>query len=453
VPAFRRARSLGVVLTLLLALLVVDGVLFGIYRSYRERLEDELGQRLVAVASGAAAAVNGDVWTRLVAGDSLAVAAARADLSELRQVNGVSTIFLFDRDQRTLLDLGGQYPVGEPNPALLVDLEAVTTARAGWPVATRLYSSRGGYLKSAYAPVQDADRNVVGGVGVEASATFFEALETVKRTLIGAAALVSSGLILIGVLFARLLSVREALESRLRRAETLASMGQMTAMLAHEIRNPLGIIRGAAERVAGQHGLEEDEVFRFIPEEVDRLEKTVSSYLDFARPKAAEDVEDVGRALEGTLQFLEVELERKGIAVEMQREPGPFPVRGDAHLLRQALLNVFLNARDAMESGGRLRVMVHRRGGRAVVRIEDTGSGMTEAVRRRATEPFFTAKEKGSGLGLAVVRRAIEDVHGKLEIHSRPGHGTTVILTLPLAPSPGTRPGSMPEGNPKEGTS
>ena len=80
---------------------------------------------------------------------------------------------------------------------------------------------------------------------------------------------------------------------------------------------------------------------------------------------------------------------------------------------------------------------------------------MTEAVRRRATEPFFTAKEKGSGLGLAVVRRAVEDVNGKLEIESRPGRGTTVILTLPLAPRSGTRRGTHREEGTeaKEGTS
>jgi two-component system, NtrC family, sensor histidine kinase HydH len=310
----------------------------------------------------------------------------------------------------------------------------VTTALAGWPVATRLYSSRGGYLKSAYAPVTDEANNVVGGVGVEASATFFETLGKMKRTLIGAALLVSFGLVLIGVAVARLWVTRELLEARLSRAETLASMGQMTAMLAHEIRNPLGIIKGAAERVSKRYGLDQDEVFRFIPEEVDRLEQTLNAYLDFAHPRATIEIESLSRAIARPLEFLAVELERKNIRVDTQFESGFFPVRCDPHLLRQALLNIFLNARDAMPSGGTLTVKLERRGGRAVVTITDTGTGMTEAVRARATEPFFTAKEKGSGLGLAVVRRAVDDVRGKLEILSRPGEGTSVVLYLPLAP-------------------
>jgi len=399
----------------------------------RNRLEAELGWRLVAVASGAAGVVNEEDWQLISVQDSTQIDDLTRDLADLRLVNGVTTIFVFDLDRRTLFDLGGQYPINQANPALLVDLEAVTTALAGWPVATRLYSSRGGYLKSAYAPVTDRAHNVIGGVGVEASATFFETMKNMKHTLIGAALLVSLGLVVIGFAVARLLVSRELLEARLSRAETLAAMGQMTAMLAHEIRNPLGIIKGAAERVSKRHGLDEDEVFRFIPEEVDRLEQTLNAYLDFAHPRAAIEIEDLNHALTRTLEFLQVELERKSIQVETRFEPGPFPVRGDPHLLRQALLNIFLNARDAMPSGGRLTVSLERRGPRALVTISDTGAGMTPDVLARATEPFFTAKEKGSGLGLAVVRRAVEDVRGKLEIQSRPQAGTAVILNLPLA--------------------
>jgi len=433
VPAARRAPWLGILITLALALLVADGVLLVLYRSMRNRLEAELGWRLVAVASGAAGVVNEEDWQLISVQDSTQIDDLTRDLADLRLVNGVTTIFVFDLDRRTLFDLGGQYPINQANPALLVDLEAVTTALAGWPVATRLYSSRGGYLKSAYAPVTDRAHNVIGGVGVEASATFFETMKNMKHTLIGAALLVSLGLVVIGFAVARLLVSRELLEARLSRAETLAAMGQMTAMLAHEIRNPLGIIKGAAERVSKRHGLDEDEVFRFIPEEVDRLEQTLNAYLDFAHPRAAIEIEDLNHALTRTLEFLQVELERKSIQVETRFEPGPFPVRGDPHLLRQALLNIFLNARDAMPSGGRLTVSLERRGPRALVTISDTGAGMTPDVLARATEPFFTAKEKGSGLGLAVVRRAVEDVRGKLEIQSRPQAGTAVILNLPLA--------------------
>lgn len=418
---------------LLLTLVVVVAAFVYLYRGYRDQLEAELGRRLVAVATASAAAVNGDTWRALVRGDTAAVAAARTELEEVRRVNGVSDIFLFTRDETTVLDLGDQYPAGARNPALIADVEPATTALAGLATTTRLFSRQGSFLKSAYAPVWSAGGEVLGGVGVEASATFFEVLGRVRRTLLAAAALVSAGVVVLGLVFARLLAVQENLESRLRRTETLATMGQMASMLAHEIRNPLGIIRGAAERLGARYQLEGDELYRFIPEEVDRLEHTLGSYLDFARPHTtAAGVDDARRALGGTLEIMGPELERNGIRLEADMEEGAFPVRGDAHLLQQALLNVILNARDAMGSGGTLSVTLRRRGRRAEIAVADTGTGMSEEVLARATEPFFTSKERGSGLGLAAVARLMDDLDGRLEIRSRPGEGTRVELSLPL---------------------
>jgi len=418
---------------LILTLVVVYAAFFYLYSSYRERLEEELGARLVAVAAASAAAVDGDVWTALAAGDSAATAAVRADLDRVRRQSEVADIFLFDAEETTLFDLGGVYPVGEPNLALSVDLQAAVSALAGLPSATRLYSNQGVYLKTGYAPVLAGDGTVRGGVGVEASATFFQALGQVKRTLVGAALLVLVGMSLLAVGFARLLETRERLEERLRRTETLAGMGQMTAMLAHEIRNPLGIIRAAAERLGERHGLRDEELFRFIPEEVDRLGATLDSYLEFARSGAGGGREDLGETLHKTIALVAPELERKGISLEVDIGEGLFPVQGDPHRLRQAFLNLFLNAMEAVGEEGRLNVTLAREGRDVGVRFRDNGSGMTEEVRRRATEPFYTTKETGSGLGLAVVARTVDELGGHLDIRSGPGAGTEIVIRIPLA--------------------
>ena len=428
----RRTRLTWILGFLLITLAVVYAAFIYLYVSYRNRLETELGQRLIAVASGSAAAVNGETWSRIAVGDTAALAAVRLELDEILRVNRVSDIFLFDTDDNLVFELGDRYSAAEFELVLSADVEAVTTAMAGLPAATRLYSSKGGFLKSAYAPVTDLGADVVGGVGVVASATFFEALGQVRSTLFGAAALVLGGVVILGVGFARLFSAQENLESRLRRAETLATMGQMAAMLAHEIRNPLGIIRGAAERLGERFQIQDDEVYRFIPEEVDRLERILSTYLDFARPGSIGEIEDVRTALARTLDLVGDDLERKGIDLQADMEEGEFPVRGDAHLLQQAFLNLLLNARDAMAEGGTLSVSLARKGVATVVTVSDTGSGMTEDVLRRATEPFFTSKEKGSGLGLAVVSRVVGDLGGRMNMKSRLGGGTTVTLSFPI---------------------
>jgi signal transduction histidine kinase len=443
VPGPRRTRLPWILGFLLLTLSVVYGAFIVLYASYRRQLEQELGQRLIAVASASAAAVNGPVWTGLARGDTATVAQVRRELKEIQEFNGVSDIFIFDTEQITLFDLAGRYEVGEENLALLIaDVAAVTQALAGLPAATELYSSQGGYLKSGYAPILASDAAVVGGVGVEASATFFEVLGQVRRTLLGAALVVGVGMVLLAVVLAQLLSAQERLQSRLRRTETLATMGQMAAMLAHEVRNPLGIIRGAAERIGERFHIQDDEVYRFIPEEVDRLERTLGAYLDFARPKAVGDVSDVRGALTRTLDLMEPELKRKGIRLQADMEEGEFPVRGDAHLLQQAFLNLLLNARDAMKEGQSLMVGLRRSGNRTEVSVADTGTGMTSEVRRRAAEPFYTSKQKGSGLGLAVVNRVMTDLGGRMRIESRPGRGTVVTLSLPRA-----REGERDEGD------
>jgi signal transduction histidine kinase len=429
----RRSRGVWVFVFLLLTLAVVYGAFGYLYVVFERRLDEELGARLMAVATASAAAVNGPVWTGIRTGDPAVVGTARRELREILDANDLADIFLFDAAETTVLDLRGAYPEGEPNPALGFDVVAATEALAGLPSYTRLYESQGVVLKSGYAPVFDDTSAVIGGVGVEASAAFFSVLETVRGALLGAAGVVSLGMVLLGAGFVRIQQREGRLEARLRRAETLASMGQMTAMLAHEIRNPLGIIRGAAETLAERYDLADDEVYRFIPEEVDRLHQTLGAYLEFSRVDRPREVVDLGEAVRRTAGLAGPELERYGIAVTVDVAEEALPVRGSAPMVQQALLNLVLNARDAMPEGGALTLGAARRGGRIEVVVRDTGVGMTEAVAARALTPFFTDKEKGSGLGLAVVGRVVEECGGRIAIDSGPGRGTTVTLAFPRA--------------------
>jgi len=430
-----------VFLFLALTLAVVYAAFFYLYAEIRGRLDEELGARLTAVATAAAAAVNDPVWEGIRSGDPEAMAGARAELEEVRAANDLSDIFLFDPGERTLLDVRGQFPEGEVNPALGFDAVAVTAALAGLPAATRLYQSGDVFLKSGYAPVTGDAGGIVGGVGIEASAEFFAALDRLRGAMVGAAALVSVAVVLLGLGFARVQSVQSRLEERLHRAETLASMGQMAAVLAHEIRNPLGIIRGSAETLAEKYGLGDDEIYRFIPEEVDRLHATVTGYLDFARGGGETGAVDVSAALGRTLNLVRRELERKGVELAADIQDGVFPVRGAARL-EQAFLNLVLNAADAMPQGGRLTVTLAGAPDSVRVAFADTGEGMDEETRRRSTDPFFTTKERGSGLGLAVVSRVVEDCGGRMDIVSRPGEGTTVRLRFGLEHGAAAIPGT-----------
>jgi signal transduction histidine kinase len=240
---------------------------------------------------------------------------------------------------------------------------------------------------------------------------------------------------------------------RMKERDRLAALGQMAAGLAHEIRNPLGSIKGAAQylqpaggdsREGTREGNREGtrEFLDIIVEEVNRLNKIVSQFLDYARPYRGEQRPlDVAEVLKKTLSLVTKEAEEQG-RVEIvtdfaERMP---PVRADAEQLLQVFLNLSLNVVQAMPHGGRLVISTGlrrstRRGAAAAffeVRFRDTGVGIPPGDLKNLFIPFFTTKEKGTGLGLPISQRIIENHGGTIEVRSQPAEGATFIVLLPI---------------------
>jgi signal transduction histidine kinase len=232
---------------------------------------------------------------------------------------------------------------------------------------------------------------------------------------------------------------------RMKERDRLAALGQMAAGLAHEIRNPLGSIKGAAQYLQPVEGQNPDastrEFLDIIVEEVDRLNKIVSQFLDYARPYRGDqsplDVNDVVRK---TINLIEKERSGSKVEIVMNLHEGLPPVRADAQQLRQVFLNLTINAFDAMPQGGRLQVSTGlrrstRRGASAAfleIRFRDDGIGIPPADQRNLFIPFFTTKEKGTGLGLPISQRIIENHGGTIEVRSQPGSGSTFTVLLPV---------------------
>lgn len=232
---------------------------------------------------------------------------------------------------------------------------------------------------------------------------------------------------------------------RMKERDRLAALGQMAAGLAHEIRNPLGSIKGAAQFLQPLEGPKTDgstrEFLDIIVEEVDRLNKIVSQFLDYARPYRGDpsplDANDVVRK---TINLIEKERGGSQVEITMNLLDGLPQVRADAQQLRQVFLNLTINALDAMPQGGRLQVSTSlrrstRRGAAAAfleIRFRDDGVGIPPADLRNLFIPFFTTKEKGTGLGLPISQRIIENHGGTIEVRSQPGSGSTFTVLLPV---------------------
>jgi len=247
---------------------------------------------------------------------------------------------------------------------------------------------------------------------------------------------------------ARSLQAREsqlkAQAEALARAEQLAAVGRISAQIAHEVRNPLSsiglnveMLGDALERATFRtepEGREAKELLAAVTSEVDRLTDVTEQYLRMARPpKPTLVAEDVTEVLGGVLDFSRGELERAGVEVVRDFARDTPPVLADEGQLRQVLLNLVRNSREAMPDGGRLTVSTRGLEKEVEITVQDTGRGMTEAVRGRLFEPFFSTKEGGTGLGLSVSQQILQAHGGTLACQSSPGQGTTFVLRLPRA--------------------
>jgi PAS domain S-box-containing protein len=223
-------------------------------------------------------------------------------------------------------------------------------------------------------------------------------------------------------------------QRQLIQQERLAALGELSAVVAHEVRNPLGVIfnsLGSLRRLLRPTG-DAKLLLDIVGEEADRLNRIVGDLLDFARPSDPQlRPERLERVVE---EAIHTALAQNPQGVEVSRDVDPElpPVPIDARLVRQAVINVAVNALQAMPRGGRLTVRVRREDGAAALDVEDTGPGIPDEVKHRIFEPFFTTKASGTGLGLAVVKRIVDGHGGELVVHSRPGAGTLFRIRLPL---------------------
>ena len=231
--------------------------------------------------------------------------------------------------------------------------------------------------------------------------------------------------------------LRDAQEQLLRK-EQLATMGELSAVIAHEVRNPLAIVKNA---VSGLHrptlrDTDRQVLLKILDEEADRLNRLVGDLLAYARPvtpqRQAVQVEDLVRGAVELARAAQQRDDQVGFEVILSEQ---HTIQGDPDLLRQALVNVAENAIQAMPDGGTLTVRtfgttLEGLPGVAIA-VRDTGEGMDTLVRSKATDPFFTTRPTGTGLGLAIVHRLIHSHGGKVQIESSYGTGTTVTLILP----------------------
>jgi signal transduction histidine kinase len=347
----------------------------------------------------------------------------------------------------TEYDLIGKYEPGNPD---------VEEALGGRDVTSIHYEKRspehwyGNWLVETYYPLREGAGNywmlgnIYGVIQITQDVTdqYFSVQRSIFVVILVAAGLMGFSFIMLTLIVRRgerILLERardqKRLEEQLQQSEKLASIGQMVATLAHEIRNPLGIIRSSAEVLVKKVNPDPSRVQKLcgiIVEEARRLSEILTDFLDFAKPRSpASRSIDVRDVISRVRNNLDQQIRSKNINWIEESMNGEVPVTADPDLLYQAFLNVAINAFEAMDEGGAFAVSVEREGSEVRVSFSDTGHGIRDEDLSKIFTPFFTTHEMGTGLGLSVVHNIITAHGGEIAVESHPGRGAIFTIILP----------------------
>jgi signal transduction histidine kinase len=227
---------------------------------------------------------------------------------------------------------------------------------------------------------------------------------------------------------------------QLRRADRLSALGELSAGLAHEIRNPLGSIEGAVQ-ILGRRDLAEDtrnEFTEMASREVARLKGLLSHFLEFARPQKPRVVaSDIGSLLESVSKLATETAKMAQVEIAVEPGDGLPPVSVDPEQIRQVLLNLVINSVQSMPTGGQIRLRAHRDGDRVWIEVKDEGVGIPEESLERIFDPFFTTRTGGTGLGLSIAYQIVNRHGGHIAARKNSGKGMTFSVTLPVTAESG----------------
>lgn len=230
------------------------------------------------------------------------------------------------------------------------------------------------------------------------------------------------------------------LEERLREAERLSAVGKLASGIAHEIRNPLNFMNLSIDHILNRLGSGRPEgtaealaLMAKIKAEIHRLNTMIENFLTVGKPLTLNKSEiDLSTLIQDVVGLAQQKAVEQGIAIEVADEAPVARLQADPMQVKTCLMNVVLNAIQAMPAGGRLRIIVAAGSGTVDITISDTGPGISEEDLNRIFNPYFTTKKLGIGLGLAITKKVVEEHRGRITVRSRPNEGTDVVISLPV---------------------
>jgi len=349
-------------------------------------------------------------------------------LYEIQDNNNLQDILILSPTLEILVDINPQLRTGRSLRHLESSLvEQALSGRGATSDLQTLGNQK--FLTSLY-PLIDSDNVVTGLLVVEARAEFFQVLDQFNKGLIVFSIINMVIIISVAILFMRSFKRIFNLQNQIKNQEYLVKLGEMATSVAHELRNPLGIIKAANTIIEKKYSTKEDEIFDYIPSELNRLNKMIEDLLILTRSKTL-NIQRVD--LRQLLDKVKLEIpDDRNIKLRIKISEKIAQLNTDADALEQIILNVLKNAIQAVDNNGEIEILCNPSGKKLRIDINDTGFGIAAQIQDRIFEPFFSTKEKGSGLGLAISKRITEQLGGEIHVKSTPDTGTQVCILIPL---------------------
>lgn len=221
---------------------------------------------------------------------------------------------------------------------------------------------------------------------------------------------------------------------KMRKVDRLSALGELSAAMAHEIRNPLGSIKGGIEIIESESGSKEnkEEFIAIIKKEIARLDKIISDFLKYARPMSPEmRKHDINSVIRSVVSLVQKKAEQHHIKIEKDLYPGLPEIDVDSEQIKQVLLNIILNAIQSITGKGNISIRSKPSGNDITIIIKDSGGGISKENQARLFDPFFTTKVEGTGLGLSISFQIIKAHKGDIEVNAEEGKGSEFLIKLP----------------------
>ncbi len=428
-----RRRMVPFLLAFLIFLAIQSGVVYVMYYYSRTAIAETLETKLSSAALAASAALSTPFES------AVRVREMNSMLWRIRESHQLDVVAIVDKDCCVLasargLSRGTRLSAFDVTPDVAIDVFDKATPQAeavtilGDPYRRLYYPVMHGdqvwgvFCLAAYDPLPAGLMALRGALGVALGTSFVASL-------------------ILGLVVLTIMRLAERAKRELVRSERLATTGTLAASIAHEVKNPLGMILSAAQLLQKDSRITSDqkELLSDIEHEARRSTDQIETFLDIARdvPLKVKE-EDLCELVRATVELFAARCREAGVRIESKFPSGPVPAVVDRRKLRRVLVNLLLNAFEAMEGSAEGKVLVSVAGassGEAMARItvEDNGVGIPEDIKELVLQPFYTTKQNGTGLGLSVARQVAEQHGGSLDMSSELGKGTCVVIRFPIA--------------------